>query len=233
MTPLAIFALGYLVTTTSTKEARDREEQTKREATAREERIRADGIKRDDLLQEQARREAKTARDEAFARERALRLEGYSREEAARRSSVEREARLRAEASIEAVQGRILERRLTIWNEIGPELETIRYDIAQASMRWWDNESMTQESLEKWERKVIELYVRFDFYLPYFSETTTSAFRRFYGSTRNTLEIIRNFQFSESLKEQRDQVLYDMGNDYVRLTEAVREDLRIPQRSRN
>ncbi len=208
MTALGIFALGYFVTTTSSEEARYREDRAKREANAREEWIRAEGIRRDDLLQDRSRRHAKDARDEAFARA-----------ESVRRATEEREARLRAEARAENLQSRALERRIDVWNQIAPRVATLRRNMRIVSIPSGAAGAEARRALETQSESLLEMVTTVDANRTYFSEEFYSAFTEFSRAAEDVLQHSRTPE-GPSFQQER-----GLGRAYSRLLAAARADL--------
>lgn len=151
LTPISLFLLGFIVTTTSTKEERDyqsrvrietanRERQARIDAIAREDKLRDENIKRDDKLREEnikreaearaaANREARLAREEAFRREEQLGRAADARAAAAKRLAEARETQLREAAQEQARKAKIYEKRLELWNSASPILASMKKEM--------------------------------------------------------------------------------------------------------
>lgn len=151
LTPISLFLLGFIVTTTSTKEERDyqsrvrietanRERQARIDAIAREDKLRDENIKRDDKLREEsikreaearaaANREARLAREEAFRREEQLGRAADARAAAAKKLAEDRETQLREEAQEQARKAKIYEKRLELWNSASPVLANMKKEM--------------------------------------------------------------------------------------------------------
>jgi hypothetical protein len=136
-TPLAIFVLGYTVSTSSQRAAFEREDrviaaaqfreaEATKAARAREESIRLEGHRRDDEIRERARRDALQASIAAFEREKALRAEAAARDAASRRESNAREEAIRSQAQDETRRSRLFELRLRAWEVGSPKLADAR-----------------------------------------------------------------------------------------------------------
>ena len=121
-TPLAVFALGWVVTQSDRAERSAREQQSELRAGLRDKAVREEARRDSAFVRAEARKDGEQARRETFQRQAELEEQAFARDVVLKRETDLREGLRRREAADEARRNRILDRRLEVWARAGPEL---------------------------------------------------------------------------------------------------------------
>ncbi|TGX53961.1 hypothetical protein E5A73_07455 [Sphingomonas gei] len=216
VTPLAVLLVGYGLSSQASQvaAARERQErarewrsqkQARDDAANREETLRLAGIQREDGLREAAEDRDDALRGDAVAREEAHIRDAEARDVAARRETLEL-ARL----------SRILEKRIEIWDKVGPEIYGMLHRMAALQRK----EEGSDAAGDAAERAAIldrlnKVDGTIDAYRSYFSGT-------FFRLYRGLQQDIRTALHTDQIKRGNSKCAY-VG--YDRLVELARREL--------
>jgi hypothetical protein len=139
-TPLAIFVMGFVLTQQSARQAATREQAERAQAAAEQRRDRAAAaavdrrIRQETLARDDALRRAGEARDDAIRRaaderDDALRAAAQERDLALRNDTIARDAAARRETVKLARLSTILQKRIEIWDRIGPIMPALYVNL--------------------------------------------------------------------------------------------------------
>lgn len=156
-TPIAIAALGIMVSAQNSQESIAREANARKESIARDDQTRREAVQRDQEARREAILRGQVAADQAFQRETSLRDEGFRREDQIRRQALIREQ-----------FQRLADRRMEFWQKVSSKLAEV--DRIVAIVAAGDQNAEQRRSLVTNLRRIMrECDDIFIIYSPYYS----------------------------------------------------------------
>lgn len=207
-TPIAVFSMGYVLTQQSQRETQQRANIAA--AAERADRQRAD--KRAAVEKDAERRRGEQLRAAAEADAERLRRDAIARDDALRREARAHELAARAQSVELARYTRKVEKRIELWDKLGPMLsaineQTIVYGYARARKPDIANSIFVKAS---------EASRVFDAYQPYFSDQFARKFLEY-------MEQLGGFRYGNF--EDTPKALQAMADTYVRLIAMAKREL--------
>jgi hypothetical protein len=181
-TPLAVLAIGFLVTQQAARQEKQEKDRQAEAADNRERIAEAGRVAREaQVRNEMAARETEARqaaallqrelRDLADERERQLRREGFAREKALRDEAFRREEAVRREGMALAQSSKLIERRIEFWDKLAPNLSHVDRAIDRILVG-----QGTGEDVEGIFREGDDL---FGLYRPYFSPKFETQYEQY------------------------------------------------------